>query len=112
MYGAWLCTILVMGHPNEKHVWLRGTFSRFEVPCPKCPAHTRADGLETAGRVAVRPARREPSGSASSAAGTLKREWQCGSHCHSVSIVPNRYAQGPSGSAIDVAGMPKGRVEV
>ena len=42
------------------------------------------------GRVAVRTARRvRPRG-----------EWQCVSHCHSVSNAPNRHARGASGSAL------------
>ena len=39
-------------------------------------------------------------------------EWQCVSHCHSVSNASNRHALGASGSAIGAAGTPKGRVAV
>ena len=63
------------------------------------------------GRVAVREVRPGASGSVTRCAGgrvavRLARsarprgEWQCVSHCHSVSNAPNRHARGASGSAL------------
>ena len=92
--------------------WGRRSRRGRQRACRDCHSPVNVRGWSARGRVAVRRVR----------LGTLRAEWQCGSHCQVASSAPQRYAQcrvavrwvrsGPSGSATGVPGYARGRVAV